>query len=128
MAGVSGMNHFTILSADLARTREFYGSLLELQEGYRPDLGFPGLWLYAGDTAVLHVIGGREVPGAGVIDHMAFTASGLMATVAELDRRGIRYMLRRQVGSGVWQLFFPDPDGAKVELDFAPDEPAPPAQ
>jgi hypothetical protein len=30
-----------------------------------------------------------------------------------------------QVGSNVWQVFFHDPNGAKIELDFAPDE-APP--
>jgi hypothetical protein len=26
--------------------------------------------------------------------------------------------LRQQVGSGTWQLFSHDPNGAKVELDF----------
>jgi hypothetical protein len=28
------------------------------------------------------------------------------------------------VGSGVWQVFFFDPNGARVELDFAADESA----
>jgi hypothetical protein len=32
------------------------------------------------------------------------------------------------VGSGTWQIFCHDPCGAKVELDFAPEEPAPAAR
>ena len=36
------MNHFTVLTRDLVATRDFYSSLFGLQEGWRPDLGFPG--------------------------------------------------------------------------------------
>ena len=122
------VNHFTIIAADLAETEAFYGTLLGLKPGYRPNLSFPGLWLYAGDQAVLHVVGGRAVPEppAGVIDHMAFTARGLGATVAELKRRQLDYTLRKTPDGRTWQLFFNDPNGAKVELDFPPNEPAPP--
>jgi catechol 2,3-dioxygenase-like lactoylglutathione lyase family enzyme len=61
-----------------------------------------------------------------VIDHVAFTASDLGATLAALDARGIARDCRRLPGSGVWQVFFHDPNGAKVELDFAADESPPP--
>jgi len=117
---VSGMNHFTILTDDVDATVNFYGDLLGLVAGERPNLGFPGAWLYAGPTAILHVIGGRprEQLKPGVIDHMAFTASGLPATLAQLDARGLKYACRQQVGSGTWQVFFFDPNGARVELDF----------
>jgi hypothetical protein len=57
---------------------------------------------------------------------MAFSASNLAGTVAALNSRGIKHDLRRQPDSGVWQLFCFDPSGARVELDFAPEE-APPA-
>ena len=84
-------------------------------------------WLYGGGTPILHVIGGR--PSAelvkGVIDHMAFTAHDLRAVVAKLADRGIAYELRRLPAYGTWQLFFMDPNGAKVELDFDAAEPAP---
>ncbi len=56
---------------------------------------------------------------------MAFAARGLPEVLAKLDGRGIAYDLRRQVETRSWQLFFHDPNGAKVELDFAPDETAP---
>jgi catechol 2,3-dioxygenase-like lactoylglutathione lyase family enzyme len=122
---IHGMNHFTITAEDRARTLGFYCGLLGLQEGGRPDLGFPGAWLYAGGPqAVLHIYWDRPMPAGrtGVIDHMAFTASGLKAVKARFDEAGVAYELRRQAGAGTWQLFCLDPNGAKVELDFDPSE------
>ena len=118
---IVGMNHFTVLAEDETRTLDFYVGLLGLTPGHRPDLGFPGAWLYAGGTqAVLHIIFGRPLPSqrTGVIDHMAFTASDLKAVKARFDAAGVKYDLRRQAGSGIWQLFSFDPNGARVELDF----------
>ena len=124
---ISGMNHFTVLTDDVERTVAFYESTIGLRSGARPDLGFPGAWLYAGDQAVLHIVGGRarEQLKPGVIDHMAFSATGLVETLARLDRLGVHYAHRRQVGPGTWQVFFFDPNGARVELDFDPSEAAP---
>ncbi|MBV8913077.1 MAG: VOC family protein [Acetobacteraceae bacterium] len=121
---IQGMNHFTIIAEDLEATRRFYTDILGLTEGYRPPLPFPGLWFYVGENPVLHVIGGRKLPDerAGVLDHMAFTTTDLPATEKKLQQYGIKYELGQQVGSGIWQLFFHDPNGAKVELDFGPDE------
>ncbi|MEO8039542.1 MAG: VOC family protein [Betaproteobacteria bacterium] len=121
------MNHFTVLTADLAATRDFYIGVLGLREGPRPDLGFPGTWLYVDDSAVLHVIAGRPLPAdpRGVLDHMAFSAADLPAMTAKLKSRDIKYDLRRQNDSGVWQLFCFDPNGARVELDFPATETGP---
>jgi catechol 2,3-dioxygenase-like lactoylglutathione lyase family enzyme len=121
------MNHFTVLTDDVPATVDFYRELLGLTEGPRPAFGFPGAWLYTGGEAIVHVVGGRPRSElkAGVIDHMAFSASGLAATLAALNARSVDYTCRRQVGSGVWQVFFHDPNGAKVELDFAAGETAP---
>src|SRR6266699_401013 len=105
---VQGMEHFTVLAEDLDATRSFYGEILGLEPGYRPPLGFPGAWLYVGGRAVLHVIAGRDLPEsrAGVLDHMAFAARDLPDTLAKLDRRRIKYDLRRQNETRAWQLFF----------------------
>ena len=118
---VFGMNHFTVIAEDEAKTLAFYVDLLGLTVGPRPALGFPGAWLYAGGPqAVLHMYFDRPMPAqrAGVIDHMAFSARDLRAVKARFDASGIRYDLRRQTGAGTWQLFTHDPNGAKVELDF----------
>ena len=69
---------------------------------------------------------GRPLPvqRAGVIDPMAFSATGRRAPKARFDERGVKYDLRQQVGAGTcrlargpWQLFCVDPYGAEVELD-----------
>jgi len=121
----TAMNHFTILTDDVRTTVEFYRDVLALTEGPRPPLAFPGAWLYAGETAILHVVGGRERDELkpGVIDHMAFSATDLSETLALLASRHIEHTCRRLPGAGTWQVFFHDPNGARVELDFAADEP-----
>ncbi|HEX6767331.1 MAG TPA: VOC family protein [Polyangiaceae bacterium] len=124
---ITEMNHFTVLTDDLERTRAFYEGLLGLREGPRPPLGFPGAWLYAGERPILHVIAGRALPAErrGVLDHMAFSAKGLADVARRLDGAGIAYDLKRQAESRVWQLFVNDPNGARVELDFEPSEEGP---
>ena len=124
---ISGMNHFTVLSSDLKKSTAFYIHILGLKEGFRPAFSFPGAWLYAGNQAILHIMSGKPMPtnAAGVIDHMAFTASNLQAAIDTLKQQGVSYQLHRLQGLGIWQLFFYDPDGAKIELDFPSDEPEP---
>ena len=56
---------------------------------------------------------------------LPFSAEDLPGTVAKLKSRHIDYELRRLAGGGIWQLFFNDPCGAKVEFDFHKDEAAP---
>ena len=128
---VSACNHFTILTDDLPATLAFYEEFLNLKPGARPPFNFPGAWLYAdggkGKDPILHIVAGIEhkrlVPG--VIDHMAFDGKGLAEAVAKLKRKGIAYDLRRLPAFETWQLFFHDPNGAKVEIDFDPSEAAP---
>lgn len=119
---IEGLNHFTVTAEDRERTLGFYCGLLGLREGPRPDLGFPGSWLYADGqpSAVLHIYWDRPMSASrtGVIDHMAFTARDLKAVKARFDTAGQKYELKRQAGAGTWQLFTFDPNGAKVELDF----------
>jgi catechol 2,3-dioxygenase-like lactoylglutathione lyase family enzyme len=128
---VTAMNHFNILTDDLPATLAFYEEHLNLKPGARPPFSFPGAWLYAdggkGRDPILHIVAGKQKKDLvkGVIDHMAFSGSGLAAVVAKLKARGIAYELRRLPAYGTWQLFFHDPNGAKVEIDFDAAEPAP---
>lgn len=127
---ITGMNHFTVLTADLSRTLWFYVELLGLRLGPRPPLPFAGAWLYAGDQPVLHVIDGNAPPVGtrGALDHMAFSATDLTDVAERLESQGIPYDLKRQHGSGALQLFVVDPNGARVELIFNPEESLPQGQ
>ena len=116
---IIGMNHFTAISANPEITLDFYQNLLGLKVGFRPDLGFPGAWLYADETVVLHLYFDRPVPDspAGVIDHMAFTTQNLKDVKSKFDALNYPYKLQHKP-NGPWQLFCHDPSGAKIELNF----------
>lgn len=122
----TAMNHFTILTDDLDATLGFYAEFLDLHPGDRPPFKFPGAWLYArgGNDPILHVIADRQRRDLvkGTIDHMAFTSRDLAGTIGKLRARGIEHELRSLPGSGIWQLFFHDPNNARIELDFDPAE------
>ncbi len=122
----TAMNHFTILTDKLDQTLAFYAEYLDLHPGTRPPFKFPGAWLYArdGNEPILHVIAGqqKDVLVKGVIDHMAFTGRDLPAMLTKLKSKGIEYDLRQLPAYGTWQLFFFDPNDAKIELDFDPSE------
>ena len=122
---VDGLDHFTITTSDLERCRSFYMDVLGLTEGDRPPLGFPCHWLYAGGRAILHLVGdedavrrgGRESDVQG-FDHIAFAARGMAEMAKRLKARGVSFEAREVPGRPRKQIFFVDPDGVKVELQF----------
>jgi catechol 2,3-dioxygenase-like lactoylglutathione lyase family enzyme len=121
---IAGLDHYALLSSDAERTTRFYEEIVGLKVGFRPELSFPGVWLYAGDDPVVHVIFGKPIPTreTGAVDHLAFKASGdIKNSLAKLDSRGIEYSMRKLQRTGVVQVFFRDPDGVGVELNFQPD-------
>ena len=129
------LNHFTIRPADLEASRAFYCDVLGLPEGYRPPLGFPGHWLYCGDTPTVHLIGPRaneagspaRQPGpTGLFDHIAFACTGLAAMKSSLASRGIAFEERIIPRDRQTQLFLHDPDGIAVELNYPSEETAAP--
>ena len=130
---MTAMNHFTILTDDLPATLAFYEEHLNLRPGARPPFTFPGAWLYAdggkGKEPILHIVAGinKDRLVKGVLDHMAFSGKDLAGAVANLKQKNIKYELRRLPEYGTWQLFFHDPNDAKVEIDFDKAEAAPAA-
>ena len=134
------LNHYSIRTGDLDACRRFYADVLGLVVGPRPDFPFPGLWLYAGDTAVwanavVHIIGSDRanpaglnqylgerdntaLQGSGAVDHVAFFATGLAAMRNTLATLGIANRERTVPGIGLHQVFVDDPNGIVVELNY----------
>ncbi len=52
---LSKLEHFLVMTHDVDGTRDFYRDVLGFAEGFRPELGFLGHWLYLGDTPVIHI-------------------------------------------------------------------------
>jgi catechol 2,3-dioxygenase-like lactoylglutathione lyase family enzyme len=132
------LQHFLIQTEDLEKTKDWYVDVLGMRVGPHPDFKFPVYWLYLGDTDVLHLTtGGGKVSenrlkylgqqstatsGSGVVDHVAFRATGLIELIAHLERKGIAFKERRVNDQGLYQLFVVDPNGVKVELNFEASE------
>jgi catechol 2,3-dioxygenase-like lactoylglutathione lyase family enzyme len=134
------LNHYSIRTPDLEACRKFYTGVLGLAVGPRPEFPFPGLWLYEGDTsvwanAVVHIIGidradpsglqgylgdrdAAALKGTGVLDHIAFFATGLAAMRTKLQGLGIAARERTVPGLGLHQLFLDDPNGVVIELNY----------
>jgi catechol 2,3-dioxygenase-like lactoylglutathione lyase family enzyme len=117
---VQRLDHFTVVTDRLAETVRFY-EMFGLRVGPRPPFPMPGAWLYCGDHAVLHLLETPQMPvlRRGALDHMAWRATDLLATTQLLEGKSIRYRLvRTPAPFQRWQLFFEDPNGVEVELDF----------
>ena len=95
MSVVRRMDHFTIVTDQPEKTKEFYAGL-GLHPGARPNFAVNGFWLYASEgKPILHVIEVKTMPSPrrGALDHMAFRGEDMAATLAWLRERGIEYRL-----------------------------------
>ena len=114
------LDHINIRTADLEGTQRFFVDLFGLAVGWRPAFPFPGAWLYAGERAVVHLVG-ADAPLAGskgaALDHAAFTVDDFDAAKARLDAAGVSYRETATPEGDTRQLFFSDPNGVVIELD-----------
>ena len=124
---ITGFSHYNLRAerALLDRLRDFYVGVVGLTVGPRPPFGSYGYWLFAGEQEVLHLSealpgeAARAIQVNGTFDHVAFNCTGLTETEAQLRALAIPFRrvdvtLTRRV-----QLFFRDPAGNGVELNFA---------
>jgi catechol 2,3-dioxygenase-like lactoylglutathione lyase family enzyme len=132
---LSHLEHFLVQTASIERTRDWYVRVLGFKEGWHPDFRFPVCWLYLGDRDVIHITAGganvgenrrryvgqesQATSGTGVIDHMAFRATGLRDMMDHLKREGVAFKQRQVSDQGLYQLFLFDPNDIKIELNFA---------
>ena len=129
------IEHFLVAADDIDATRDWYARVLGMRAGPHPEFSFPVHWMYIGEVDVVHIgpsaknatenqrkylgrtsQGGAE--GTGAIDHIAFRATGLRQMIEHLKREGVQFNQRRANGQALYQLFFLDPNGIKIELNF----------
>jgi catechol 2,3-dioxygenase-like lactoylglutathione lyase family enzyme len=135
---LSHLEHILVQTKDMEATKRWYVEVLGMRAGYTPDFKFPVCWLYIGEQDVIHVTEGgantsanrqaylgqqsEAESGTGVIDHIAFRATGLRETLERLRRLSVDFKERQVDDQGLYQVFFFDPNGIKVELNFMADE------
>lgn len=130
---ITRMEHFLVLTEDIEKTKDFYCDLLDFEVGFRPPLDFPGFWLYIGETPVIHIaewetyaqatsdIGAPAAQRSGEtgpLDHVAFNAQDFDGVLSRLEAGGLDVWQNIVPGGTMRQLFFRDPSGLKIELNF----------
>ena len=131
---LSYLEHALIQSTDIEATKDWYVNVLGMKVGPHPDFKVPVYWLFIGDKDVLHIAeGGAKVSearlkyagqesqatyGSGVVDHLAFRASGLLDMIAHLQKHRVEFKERQVDNQGLYQLFLHDPNGVKIELNY----------
>jgi catechol 2,3-dioxygenase-like lactoylglutathione lyase family enzyme len=90
-----------------------------MTDGDRPDFPFPGAWLYLGGRPVVHLVGrARSAASTGSFDHVAFEADDFEMVRGRLVEHGVEFAENDVPAFNIKQLFFPDPDGVSIELNF----------
>lgn len=105
----------------LEKVKDFYCCVLDLEEGFRPRFSQRGFWLYAKDKPIVHLTENLEhhsCDGQGYLDHVAFQASSLNAVIENLESLGIEYRSTHIPEIRMTQLFFKDPAGTGIEVNF----------
>ena len=108
-----GVHHVSVNVGDVDAALDFYvGTLGLVPRTDRPELGFPGAWLDAGDQQV-HLIGGRVPTDEG--QHFALRVEDLDAAIRGLRDDGVDVSAAIAIGTGR-QAFLHDPAGNQIEL------------
>jgi catechol-2,3-dioxygenase len=121
-----GLHHINLRAHRLLldSLRDFYCEVLGFQQGFRPEFPSFGYWLYAQETAVIHLSEAkpdeeRMLHNDGYLDHFAFACSKLAQVEQSLQSHGVDYKKVQVPSSAQIQLFVKDPAGNNVELNFA---------
>ena len=127
------LNHYFVRANDLEQSRDFYCDVLGFAEMPRPDLPFPGYWLGVGGRIQVHM-GPHGIPNsdryylgttprsatdnAGVVDHIAFSATDPDSFAVRFAAMRVPSRKRHLPEIRLFQLFVQDPDGLTIELNF----------
>ena len=118
------LDHVNVRTNRLAEMIAWYGEVLGMEPGPRPDFGFPGAWLYCAGNPIVHLVEVRDEPAAlgPKIEHFAMSAEGLDGFLGTLEAKGIPYEIGRPPGFPIIQVNFFDPDRNHLHVDFSTDE------
>jgi glyoxylase I family protein len=118
---ITGILHASLISTDLAKSREFYEGVLGLRpDPNRPNMSYDGLWYDVAPNQQIHLLmlpnpeAGLQRPVHGGRDrHVALAVSDITKLIARLDQTKIAYTLSQ---SGRRALFCRDPDDNALEF------------
>ncbi|MDX2379384.1 MAG: VOC family protein [Acidimicrobiia bacterium] len=109
------VHHVSLNVSDLDAALEFYTGVLEMPVLPRPDFGFPGAWLDAGEQQI-HLL---ESAGFEASDgqHFALQVDDVAAITAVLESRDVTVSPASTIDGVCVQAFFSDPTGNLIEIN-----------
>lgn len=131
---IKAIHHYNIRAPveELERVKEFYCKVLGFEAGPRPPFRSSGYWLYAGGKPILHLAHMRSGEKLAEVsqrqaafDHIAFRCTDLRGTIARLKEHGVKFFIEDVPLTKQKQIFFEDPSGIGVELNFRTTEAEP---
>jgi catechol 2,3-dioxygenase-like lactoylglutathione lyase family enzyme len=127
------LNHFFVRCNNLERSKDWYCKVLGFEQMERPPFPFKGYWLgingkiqvhmgqHGIENSDLYYIGTPKdaaTANSGVVDHIAFLADKPEEFRKRFDSMKIEYRSRLLKDFDLYQMFFKDPDGLTIELNF----------
>ena len=124
---IGKLDHVNVRTGHLEAMVAWYTNTLGLRAGDRPNFPFPGAWMYAGEQAVVHLVGVDGDPGAGAevplkLEHFALSPTGRTDFEARLSEAGEKFEANELTDVGIVQYNVWDPDGNHIHIDFLTDE------
>jgi len=123
---INQLDHYNFYTDNPDGTIHFYTEILGLEnspEGMRQS-NTPGAWIMIGERPAIHINFVEKLSTArlngdtGVIDHIAFDASGYEAFEALFKSAAIKYRKVARPEMNLVQLFLHDPNGIKIEMNI----------
>ena len=119
------LEHVNIQTTQVETMENWYIEILELEKGYRPPFDVNGAWLYGAGYPMVHLVEVSEPPERSenpAMEHFAMRAVGLASLLERLQAKAIDYYTVRVPEMRILQVFFSDPEGNNMHIDFAPEE------
>lgn len=114
------LDHVAIKTPRLAESRDFYVQVIGLTVGPRPAFDFAGLWLYAGQDDVVHLVetdGDKAGSAASGLNPFTLRIADFDAADATLRAMGEPFETEVTPGGALRRIYVTDPNGVRVELN-----------
>ena len=116
----TALDHVNLHTHDPKALAIWYETILGLRQGPRSEIPVPGIWMYLGDTAVVHIVL-YEHPmlcEAPSLEHFAFRAEGMVEFEDKLNVMNVPFDRQGVPGTNIVQFNLKDPMGNHFHVDF----------
>ena len=120
---VESIQHVALGVADLARARDFYTTVLGLDEIPRPAFDFDGAWFRVGEQQIHLIVERRTETRRDTSgfhtrgDHVALRVRSYRHTLDHLRSLAVPFEARPHNKTPWPQIYIVDPDGHTIELN-----------